>query len=71
MRSNPTFLIVTCAKYAVVALAIYAAWQSGNGSFLAVALVIALFCGCRIKDGPDHCPKCGHVLEDNTKEDDE
>lgn len=57
------FVIVTCARYAVVAIMTYAAWRYNSGGWLSVALLLAFFGGCNCHASPDVCPKCGHVIK--------
>lgn len=63
------FTVITCARYAVVALTVFAAWRLESGIFLFVALLIALLGGYGYtNDDPTVCPKCGHVIApDNPK----
>lgn len=66
--SLKVFMVITCARYAVVALTVYAAWTLDSGAFLLVALLIALFGGYDFRSRPDVCPKCGHVIKQPDEE---
>lgn len=58
------FVIVTCARYAVVALTVLAAWKLNSGAFLLVALLIALLGGYSYETPkPTVCPHCGHIIK--------
>lgn len=67
--SLQAFVIINCVRYAVVALTVYAAWSLRSGSFLFVALLIALLGGYSFHSSPDVCPKCGHVITQPEEED--
>lgn len=60
-----TWAVVTCARFAVVAYMVRAAWKSGKGVFLFAALLLALLGGYSVKAKPDVCPQCGHVINQN------
>lgn len=66
--SLQAFVIINCVRYAVVALTVYAAWRLRSGSFLFVALLIALLGGYSFHSSPDVCPKCGHVIKQSMEE---
>ena len=58
------YVIINCARYAVVALTMFAAWQLDSGGFLFAAVAIALFGGSSYSSRPDACPKCGHIIKE-------
>ena len=62
------YVIINCARYAVVALGIYAALLSDSEGFLFGAVAIALFGGSSFHSSPDVCPKCGHVIKPDDEE---
>lgn len=58
------FVVITCARYAVVALTVFAAWMTDSGAFLLVALLIALLGGYSYETPkPTVCPHCGHIIK--------